>query len=229
MIKHELMIDLGGGEEVSAVITGPDSSADLQETGLILAHGASNDMYNPLIVAVAEGLAEAGFAGLRFNFFYKEKGKKYPDSQTKLEHTWLCAWEAMQSREYFPTKRIVAVGKSMGGRVASQLAAAERLPAAALIFLGYPLHAPGKPDQLRAEHLYAIRAPLLFFAGTRDPFCNLDRLGGVLKRLQCPWDLERIEGGNHSFALPKTADRSAADIQTLIVQKCLCWLQQHDW
>ena len=225
MISKNLTIDLDGGESVSAILSGPEDAPKTSTNGLILAHGAGNDMHNPLIVAVAERLAAGGFAALRFNFLYKEKGKKSPDSQTRLEHAWQRAWEAMQAQKHFPAKRIVAVGKSMGGRVAAQMAAAGRLPASALIFLGYPLHAPGKPDRLRDEHLYRIRAPMLFFAGTRDPFCNLDKLDGVLARLTVPYKLEIIQGGNHSFGLPRSDERTDSDIHEQIITQCLQWLQ----
>ncbi len=224
-ITKNLTIDLDGGETVSAVLTGPGKASQASPTGLILAHGAGNDMHNPLIVAVAEKLAAAGFSALRFNFLYKEKGKKSPDSQTRLEHTWQRAWEAMQGQTHFPLERIVAIGKSMGGRVAAQMTAAGRLPAASLIFLGYPLHAPGKPDRLRDEHLYQIQAPMLFFAGTRDPFCNLTQLDGVLSRLSGTYALEIIEGGNHSFGLPRSDRRTESEIHDRIIAKCLQWLE----
>ena len=224
-ISKHLTIDLDGGETVSAVLTGPEKAGQALPTGLILAHGAGNDMHNPLIVAVAERLAAEGFAALRFNFLYKEKGRKSPDSQARLEHAWQRAWDAMQTQPHFPVTRIVAVGKSMGGRVASQMAGAGRLPAAALIFLGYPLHAPGKPDRLRDEHLYRIQVPMLFFAGTRDPFCNLDKLDGVLGCLKAPHELEIITDGNHSFGLPRSNQRAASEIHDHIATQCLQWLQ----
>jgi len=225
IISKNLTIDLDGGETVSAVLSGPKQAPQTGATGLILAHGASNDMHNPLIVAMAAKLAAKGLAALRFNFLYKEKGKKSPDSQTRLEHVWQRAWKTMQAQKCFPLQHIVAVGKSMGGRVAAQMAADGRLPAAALIFLGYPLHAPGKPGRLRDEHLYRIQAPMLFFAGTRDPFCNLGRLDGVLARLTAPYELEIIEGGNHSFGIPRSDERTEADIHDRIAAKCIQWLQ----
>ena len=104
----------------------------------------------------------------------------------------------------FPVNRIIAVGKSMGGRVASQMVAEGLMDVAGLIFLGYPLHAPGKKDQLRDAHLYRIRVPMLFFAGSKDPLCNMDKLNTVLDNLPSYHDLEIIEGGNHSFNLPKS-------------------------
>ncbi len=144
MFSENVRIDLDDHVHVSAVLAGPGHPSQTNGAGLIFAHGAGNDMNNPLIVALAEGLAIAGCVTLRFNFPYKEKGKKSPDSQQKLIHTWQCAYAVMQHYQKFPVKRIIAVGKSMGGRVASQMVAEGLMDVAGLIFLGYPLHAPGK-------------------------------------------------------------------------------------
>ena len=120
--------------------------------------------------------------------------------------------------------RIIAAGKSLGGRVASQMAARGDLPAARLIFFGYPLHAPGKKDVLRDAHLYEIKMPMLFFAGTRDTLCDLTELKHVLCKLEASWDLEVIEGGNHSFDLPKSYETSEQDVYDRILNKSLEWL-----
>lgn len=226
MVSDNIFIDLGGQDRVSAILSGPDRRSDTRDLGLILAHGAGNDMHNPLIVAVALGLAANGWPTLRFNFPYKEKGKKSPDSQAKLMHTWQSACDYMLGNDRFPVERIIAIGKSMGGRVASQMVAEDRLPAAALIFLGYPLHAPGRKEQLRDAHLYRINVPMLFFAGTRDPLCDLGKLDSVLAALQCPHELEIIDGGNHSFTLAKSATRSESDVHDQVKATCLDWLQQ---
>jgi predicted alpha/beta-hydrolase family hydrolase len=226
MHQIETTIDLGPKGEVSAVLAGPDKASDAHAIGLVVAHGAGNDMHNPLIVAVARGMATAGYPSLRFNFPYKEKGKKSPDGQATLVHTWRCALAFMQANPTFPIRDIIAVGKSMGGRVASQMAAARQMNVAGLIFLGYPLHAPGRTDQLRDAHLYAIDAPMLFVAGTRDSLCKLDKLHEVLGRLTGPHDLDTVDGGDHSFRLPQTVDRTPAQVQQQVVDRCLAWLKR---
>ena len=223
MVSVNGRINLGGQDQVSAILTGPVRTSETSRTGLIFAHGTGNDMHNPLTVSVAEGLAKAGSVTLRFNFPYKEKGKKSPDVQTKLVHTWQCAYEYMQHNQKFPVRRIIAVGKSMGGRVASQMVAEGLMDVAGLIFLGYPLHAPGKKDQLRDAHLYRIKAPMLFFAGTKDPLCDVEKLNDVLDNLPCPHDLVVIDGGNHSFKLPKSSSRSEANVHRQIMEKCVSW------
>lgn len=224
MIEAHTSIDINGKGPVSAVLTGPDRAGGSKRTGVIIAHGAGNDMHNGLIVAIAEALAAAGYVTLRFNFPYKERGKKSPDAPATLIHTWQCAYAHLEANQRFPVHRIVAAGKSMGGRIAAQMVAAGQMNAAALIFLGYPLHAPGRTEQLRDAHLFEIHVPMLFFAGTKDPFCKMDKLQGVLGRLSGPRDLEIVEGGNHSFNLPKSSTRSAAEVYRQIVVKCLQWL-----
>ena len=226
MVSENVRIHLGNQEDISAILAGPDNPSQTKGTGLILAHGAGNDMSNPLIVAVADGMADHGCVTLRFNFPYKEKAKKSPDSQEKLIHTWQCAHEYMKTNQKYPVARIIAVGKSMGGRVASQMVAQGQMDVASLIFLGYPLHAPGKTDQLRDAHLCRIKVPMLFFAGTKDPLCHMDKLNTVLDHLPYPYDLEIIDGGNHSFKLPKSFSPSEADVHRNILKKCVAWIEQ---
>jgi len=224
MANQPTAIEIMGKGHVSAVLSGPDQSSDSNRTGVIIAHGAANDMNNSLIVAVADSLAAAGYTTLRFNFPYKEKGKKSPDGEPTLIRTWQGAAAHLLSNERFPVDRVVAAGKSMGGRIASQMVAARQLAVEALIFLGYPLHAPGRKDKLRDSHLYEIKERMLFFAGTRDPLCNMEKLRKVLHRLPGQCDLDIVEGGDHSFRLPKSSSRSAESVHRQIVEKCLQWL-----
>jgi predicted alpha/beta-hydrolase family hydrolase len=225
MMKSEKIRIKVGDEVVSGVVSAPDSLNANSKTGLIFAHGAGNDMNHPLLVSVSQGLAEQGFITLRFNFPYKEKGMKRPDPQGKLIQTWLCAYDFLKSGDAYKIHKIIAVGKSMGGRVASQMVAQELMDVDGLIFLGYPLHAPGKKDRLKDAHLYHIKVPVLFFAGTRDSLCDLSRLNGVLDKLVCQWDLDIIDGGDHSFKLLKSDPRTQKDVQIQVLSKSLDWLQ----
>jgi len=224
MVKESRSIEIIGMGSVSAVLSGPDQLSESKKTGVVIAHGAANDMDNSLIVAVSDGLAASGYTTLRFNFLYKEKGKKSPDTEPTLIHTWQGAISHLLNNEQFPVDRVVAAGKSLGGRIASQMVAADQMAVEALIFLGYPLHAPGRTDKLRDSHLYEIKKPMLFFAGTRDPLCNMKKLRKILHRLPGQCDLEIVEGGNHSFKLPKSSSRSSDSVHHHIVEKCLQWL-----
>jgi hypothetical protein len=224
MIIRNPSIPIGDTESVSGILSVPDNFDHKKTIGVIFAHGAANDMYNPLIRFVAQGMYQAGYLTLRFNFLYKEKGKKSPDPQAKLVQTWQSVYHFLSDHPKFSPHRIVACGKSMGGRVASQMVAEGQLSVSCLIFLGYPLHAPGKKDQLRDAHLYRIQIPMLFFAGTRDALCDLYRLNTVLDRLTAPWNLEIIEGGDHSFQVPKTHPVSQDDTHAQILQAAMSWL-----
>jgi uncharacterized protein len=224
MVNEPTSIEIIGDRHVSAVLSGPDQIGDSKKTGVIIAHGAANDMDNRLIVAVANGLSAGGYTTLRFNFPYKEQGKKSPDAEPILMRTWQSAVTHLLNNEHFPVDRVIAAGKSLGGRIASQMVAADQMAVEALIFLGYPLHAPGKTDKLRDSHLYEIKKPMLFFAGTRDPLCDMEKLRKVLHRLSGRWDLELVEDGDHSFKVPKSSSRPAASVHLQIVEKCLQWL-----
>jgi predicted alpha/beta-hydrolase family hydrolase len=227
MTDHNVSIPVGDDEKISGVLSVPENFKSGKTAGVIFAHGAANDMNNPLIQFVSRGLGQSGYLTLRFNFLYKEKGKKSPDSQSKLVQTWQSVYRFLNTHPQFSPQTIVACGKSMGGRVASQMVAEGLLGVSRLIFLGYPLHAPGKKDQLRDAHLYDIKAPMLFFAGTRDALCDLDRLNTVLDRLAAPWILEVIEGGDHSFRVPKSNSISQEDTYAQILKTAGRWLDKH--
>lgn len=222
--RRKVKITLAGDESVSAILTLPLSGK--KELGVITAHGAGNDMENPLLAAFSDGLAKAGYPALRFNFPYKEKGLKTPDRQAKLEQTWKAAHRYFLEKSGAGITHIIAAGKSMGGRIASQIVAEKRLPVEGLIFLGYPLHPAGDQAKIKDAHLYQITVPMLFFAGTRDPLCDLPKLQTVLNKLTAPRELEIIEGGDHSFHTPKSMNIAEADIFARIVEKALLWLEK---
>ncbi len=221
MKTDKVVIPVGEGKEVSGVLSIPDGRV---KRGVILAHGAGNDMNHPMFVFLAEGLAQAGYLTLRFNFLYKEQGKKAPDSQGQLYQAWEGAYRFLSEHPVYRQEHIIAAGKSMGGRIASQMVADSRLPVEQLIFLGYPLHPPGKKDKLRDQHLYGIKIPMRFFAGTRDQLCDLELLRGVLSRLTAQWDLEVIEGGDHSFNVPKSIGTGPEEIYDRMLKRMLVWL-----
>jgi predicted alpha/beta-hydrolase family hydrolase len=225
METRNVSIPIETGEHVSGVLGIPGAYRTDEGTGIILAHGAGNDMNNPVIVFLAGGLAEAGYLTLRFNFLYKEKGRKAPDPQSILIRTWESVHAFLRGHPEYGPRRILAAGKSMGGRVASQMVAEGLLPAAGLIFLGYPLHPPGQKDKLRTAHLFQLSVPLLFFAGTRDTLCDLSLLRETLAQLSIPWDLEVIRDGDHSFKVPKSSGLTQGEIYRRILQKTVEWLR----
>ena len=181
----------------------PDSDAVL-----VLGHGAGSGMRSPFMTGFAEAIGRRGIATLRFDFPYMQAGRKAPDRAPVLVEAWNAAFAEAATRA--GARPVLAGGKSMGGRIASR-AVAEGMPAAGLVFLGYPLHPPGRPDKIRDAHLDAVAAPMLFLQGTRDAFAQPDLLAAVLARLGERVQLVAIEGGDHSFRVPG-GPRDAATI-----------------
>lgn len=178
----------------TGVIDRPDGAPAV----VVLGHGAGSGMRSPFMAGIARGLVEHGLAVARFDFPYLHAGKKAPDPAAALVETWGLARAAVAERTGLP---LVAGGKSLGGRIAS-MAVAEGMPAAALVFLGYPLHPPGRPDKLRREHLGRIAVPMLFLQGSRDAFAQPDLLAETLASLGDGATLVEIQGGDHSFRVP---------------------------
>ena len=166
---------------------------------LALAPGAGSGFDHPFLSGFAEATAKLGISTLRFNFLYKERGRKSPDPEQTLRDVWLAAFE--EATERAKGAPLFVGGKSLGGRIAS-MCVADGMPAAGLVFLGYPLHPPGKPERIRDEHLYRIDVPMLFIQGTRDPFAQPELLAKVLKKLGDRAEHVSIEGGDHSFRVP---------------------------
>jgi predicted alpha/beta-hydrolase family hydrolase len=171
-------------------------SWDGDDRAVVIAHGAGNDMHSPLLVAFTAGLVEGRVGSLRFNFPYKEQGRKAPDPEPVLRDALTAAFRAATDRA--KGRPVLVGGKSLGGRLASLLVS-DGLPAAGLVFIGYPLHPPGKPERLRDEHLARIDVPMLFLQGTADPFARWDLVEKVVKRIGPLATLHPVEGGDHSF------------------------------
>ncbi|MDQ0821215.1 putative alpha/beta-hydrolase family hydrolase [Arthrobacter sp. V4I6] len=181
-----------GDTAVSAVYARPASPF----ATLVVAHGAGTGMDHPFLAGFTRALNEESVATLRFNFPYREAGKKFPDKPPAAIAAWRAAMEEAAARS--TGEPLWAAGKSFGGRMAS-MAVAEGMAAAGLVFLGYPLHPPGKPERLRDEHLYGLTLPMLFLQGTRDAFATPELLEAVVARIGPPATLEWCEGGGHTF------------------------------
>jgi uncharacterized protein len=218
-------IGIAGGQAVSAVIAFPERPTPRAGTVVVLAHGAGVDMRSPFLSAVHEGLAARGFVTIKFNFPYKQRGGRTPDPAPVLESCFTRVLDAVRGDERIAARRIVIGGKSLGGRMASHLAAKGEAVDGVLL-LGYPLHPAGKPTQLRVAHLDKIRVPMLFFAGTRDALCQLDLLRQTLSRLTAPTQLHVIDGGDHSFNVLKSMKRDVAAVWDEIIETSAQWLDR---
>lgn len=213
---QERRVDVQEGHAVSASVHG------VGETALLLGHGAGGTRKTPLLLRLAEALAATGRRVVLFNFPYSEARRRIPDKAPLLEATVSAC--ARFARSELGAQRLVLGGKSMGGRIASQ-AVAQGLAAEGLVFLGYPLHPPGKPETLRDKHLPQVAAPMLFVQGTRDDFARSDLLEATLAKLGDRATLLKIEDGDHSFAVrKKLTGRTAADVEATILRAVLDWL-----
>lgn len=213
---REIPVDVHGARVTASLFGEPPVG-----TVVVLGHGAGSDRRTPFLVRLATVLAEGGRGAALYNFPYTERGGKRPDPPALLEATTHAVHAAV--REALGARKLVAGGKSMGGRIASQ-AVAKGAPADGLVLLGYPLHPPGKPEQLRDAHLPALAVPLLFVEGTRDAFARWDLLTALLERLGPRATLHRIEEGNHSFAVPKRTGLTNAAVEREIQITVAAWL-----
>jgi predicted alpha/beta-hydrolase family hydrolase len=200
--------------EVGAVTAKVDAPAAPAPSApaLVLAHGANNDLDNPLLAHVAVHLAEErGVTVLRFNFPYAERAAGSPDAAPVLEETFRSAYLHLQ-QELVPTGTPIFVGgKSLGGRIAAELVSrrpdGDGIEAVGLIELGYPLHAPGRTDRVNLKPLRHIDVPSLFCVGSRDAFCDLGLLRPVLPTLLADAELHVVDGADHSLLLPRSSGR----------------------
>ncbi|QDG88289.1 alpha/beta family hydrolase [Pseudarthrobacter sp. NIBRBAC000502770] len=197
---QQLTIPVGDGT-VSAAYGRPGKPSPHAPT-VVVAHGAGAGMEDPFLLGFTDALNVLGLATLRFNFPYREAGRKFPDRPPVAIATWRAVMDAAANQAALrgDTGPLVACGKSFGGRMAS-MAVAAGMPAAGLVYLGYPLHPPGKPDKLRDEHLYGLATPMLFLQGTRDTFATPHILEDVVSHIGRNAVLQWVEGGDHSFAV----------------------------
>jgi uncharacterized protein len=184
---------------------------------LILAHGAGAPQTHPFMVDMASRIASRGVDVVTFNFLYTEHGRKMPDRSDLLEACWHAAIASVRARGGLPTERLFCGGKSMGGRIASNIAvsaAGEGLTLSGLVFLGYPLHPANKPKTRRDEHLPRVPFPMLFVQGSRDALGSAAEIRKVVRRLPGA-SLHVVDGGDHSLVLLQRGGGAAAQDEAL--------------
>ncbi len=206
MASEPFRVEVGG-----LSVSGLWTEATRPRAVATIAHGAGAGMNHPFMTGVAEGLVSGGVSVLRFNFPYMEARRRAPDPAPVLVDTWKGVMQHSLVRSNgLP---VVVGGKSLGGRIASMLAATQgrEFSGAALIFFGYPLHAVGRTDHLRDAHLSGILRPMLFIQGTRDRLARLDLIEALVKRLHPLARLHLVVGGDHSLRVQGT---KASDQET---------------
>ncbi len=179
-------------------------------------------MRHAFLQSIANLLADRDVATLRYQFPYMESGRRSPDSPRVLEETVAAA--ITKAVREAPDLALVAGGKSLGGRITSMVAAKDpALPLKGLVFLGYPLHAPNKPATKRAEHLSRIQIPMLFLQGTRDSLAHLDLLEPIVDRLAPRATMHVVEGGDHSFNVPKRSEKTEEQVLREMADAVVEW------
>src|SRR5436853_975046 len=217
--QKELTFAVGEGVgSVSALLLRPDVARLLY----VLAHGAGAGMRHAFLESIAQRLAERGIATLRYQFPYMERRAGRPDPPAVAAAAVRAA--AIEAARVAPGLPLVAGGKSFGGRMTSTAQAEEPLPGMrGLVFLGFPLHPPGRAGDQRAEHLAQVQVPMLFLQGTRDDFADLTLLKPLIKRLGQRATLHLLEGGDHSFHVLKRSGGTDAEVMGELVDAIAAW------
>lgn len=221
MAAKKITIPLADGSRVSGLLDAPAKPRALY----VLAHGAGAGMAHPFMAAVAAELVPRGVATLRYQFPYMEVGGKRPDPPARAQGAVRAA--VAEAARLLPGLPLVAGGKSFGGRMTSQAQAAEPLPGVrGLAFLGFPLHAAGKPSAERGAHLAAIRIPLLFLQGTRDALADLTQLEPLVKALGKRATLSLLKDADHSFHVPAKSGRKDPEVRSEMLDDLAAWVER---
>jgi hypothetical protein len=215
-------VAVASGTVTALVYPPPEASRSLAT--LILAHGAGASQSSAFMVAFARGLARRGCHAVTFNFPYTEQGRRLPDRAPTLEACFRDVIAAVRARPDLASGPLVIGGKSMGGRMASHVAAQGLPGLAGVVALGYPLHPPGRPEQLRAEHLTRIRQPMLIVQGSRDAFGTPEELRAALVPLGASATLQVVEGGDHSFKVPKRGPITQEEVLERVQDEIARWM-----
>ena len=217
-------VALESGQSVTALhyaATAPASGG-----AFIIAHGAGAGQHHPFMTAFARAIAGLGFDAVTFNFPYTEQRRKLPDRAPVLEACYAAVIRDTRQRLASAERWLFIGGKSMGGRMATQLAASDpSLPVAGLVLLGYPLHPPGNPAKRRDAHLPTVKRPMLVIQGSRDTFGTPDELHPVFDPLTPPATIHVIDGGDHSFKVARAGAERQAAIEDDVRRTVVDWMR----
>ena len=198
--------------------------SDRAIAGLVLGHGAGSGQHSGFMVEAGRQLSARAITVATFDFPYITAGRKTPDKAPVLEQAWRSAIAEVRAHDAFRSLPLFIGGKSMGGRIASHVAAQGIEGVSGLVFLGYPLHPPGKPEQLRSKHLGSISAPMLFIQGSKDSFGTPDELRPIIEESGLSAKLYEIEGGDHSFKVPKRSPVTQEQVYENLMDEITTWI-----
>ena len=224
MSGAEFKVQVNDAQGVTALLY-PAAKKNRVGVTIILGHGAGANQLSGFLRLFATGLAERGLDVVTFNFLYMEQGRKIPDPGPRLETCYRAVIGSALKHKKLKGNRLIIGGKSMGGRIASQVAATHSENIDGLVLLGYPLHPPGRPDKLRSEHLPKIKAPMLFVQGARDAFGTKEEIAATIKTLKVLAKLYAVEGGDHSLKVPKSAGLPQAKVYEAAMDEIARWCQ----
>ena len=188
---------------------------------LVLAHGAGAGQGHPFIVSCARGLATRGIDVATFDFPYMQQKRRLPDKAPVLEQSFRHVIDSVRDQDEFRSHRLFIGGKSMGGRIATHLGAEGVDKLAGIVALGYPLHPPGKPQQLRDAHLPSMTVPVMIVQGERDTFGTPTELAPVIQRMSAPVTLHVVARGDHSLAV---GGRPRDDVYSEVLDAVVRWI-----
>jgi len=228
----EISVKANANDTVTAILY-PAAKKNRIGATIILGHGAGANQLSSFMTLFAEGLSQRGLDAMTFNFVYTEHERGAPDPKAKLEACYRGVIDAALKHKKLEGNQLIIGGKSMGGRIASQVAAEaceqnETLASQinGLVFLGYPLHPPGNPAKLRVDHLPHIKMPMLFVQGTRDSLGAVEEISPFIKKLKLPATIFAIEGGDHSFKAPKKFGLTQAEIYENAMDRIVEWVTE---
>jgi predicted alpha/beta-hydrolase family hydrolase len=232
-VADERRIELDHGMAVTAVRY---TAAEPSIATLVLAHGAGAGQFSEFMVRFAAALAERRVEVVTFNFPFTERGKKLPDPQPVLEAGYRSVLAHVAADPVLGRRPLFIGGKSLGGRMASHVAAArdaaesdaitwwDRLRG--LVFLGYPLHPPGKPQQVRTSHLPHLTHPMLIVQGARDAFGTPQELHTFFDVLSAPSEFYVVDQGNHSLEVPKRSGIRQDEVFAAVQDRMAAWIRE---
>ena len=222
---HDLTVPVLG-QSTTAIVYAASGEAARTAT-LIRAHGAGASQRHPFMVGFGRGLSERQLDVVTFNFLYTEQRRRVPDRMPQLVACYEAVIAAAREHLSGARERLFIGGKSMGGRAATHVAAANpALSLDGIVLLGYPLHPPGRPDQLRDAHLPDVKRPMLFVQGTRDTFGTPSELAPIIERLSPLATLHTVDGGDHSFKITGRDAAKQAAVYGEIQDTIAAWIMK---
>lgn len=221
----ELAVPLESGGAVTALIY--KAVEPCADAALVLAHGAGAGQHSPFMTEFAGALASLGLEAITFNFPYTEQRRRLPDRRPVLEACYRNVMHTLARQAGSASRSFFIGGKSMGGRIATEVAAADKaLAVSGLVLLGYPLHPPGRPANRRDAHLPAVGRPMLFVQGGRDSFGTPAELEPILTSLSPPATLHVVADGDHSYRVPRASEQRRRAVFDAVQRTIVEWIQR---